>query len=447
MTLIMSVSGVRGLVGRTMTPILAAELGAAWGSHLGGGTVVIARDSRPSGSMLQCGLAAGLMSVGCETIDLGVVSTPGTALMIREHKAAGGVVITASHNPGEWNGIKLLTAQGCAPPPEDAERVFARYRAKDFAYRDFTGVGRRRNDDSTHERHVTRVLSVLDVERIRQRRIRVVLDSVNGAGGLGGRLLLERLGCDVFHINAEAHGHFAHTPEPTAENLTDLCDVVIKHRADVGFAQDPDADRLAIVDNTGRYIGEEYTVALVGKHMLARVPGPIAVNLSTSRMIDDLAAAAGATVHRTAVGEANVAAAVMEHGCMLGGEGNGGVIDPRVITVRDSFVGMASVLELLVQDGRPLNQIVDDIPCYVMVKRKYELPRERIDAWLSRMRASAAGGRVNNSDGIRIDWPEGWVHLRPSNTEPIARVIAEAADARTAAALADRVEQWMPAAD
>lgn len=444
MTLIMSVSGVRGLVGKTMTPILAAELGAAWGSHLGGGSVVVGRDSRPSGSMLQCGLVSGLMACGCEAIDLGIVSTPGTALMIRETGAAGGVVLTASHNPAEWNGVKFLTAQGCAPPPEDAEKVFARYRARDFAYKDHTGVGRRRNDDSTHERHVGRVLSVVDVDRIRQRRVRVVLDSVNGAGGLGGRLLLERLGCEVFHINAEANGRFAHTPEPTAENLVDLCDVVLKHRADVGFAQDPDADRLAIVDNTGRYIGEEYTVALAGKHLLAKRPGPIAVNLSTSRMIDDLAAAAGATVYRTAVGEANVAAAMIAHGCILGGEGNGGVIDPRIIAVRDSFAGMALVLELLAYDSRPLNQIVDDIPAYVMLKRKYDLSRERIDAWLARMRGSA-DGHVNNSDGIRIDWPQGWVHLRASNTEPIARVIAEAADARTATALVDRVVHWMPA--
>lgn len=440
MTLMMTVSGVRGLVGSTMTPTLAAELGAAFGSHLGGGRVVIGRDSRPSGEMVQSALASGLMAVGCDVVELGIVTTPGTALMVRELGAKGGVVLTASHNPAQWNGIKFLTHEGIAPQPELADQIFERYRAKDFRYAGPGEIGRRSSDDSTHERHVARVLAISNVDAIRKRKPRVVLDSVNGAGGVGGALLLERLGCDVVRMNAEPTGHFAHTPEPTAENLVTLCDAVREHRADVGFAQDPDADRLAIVDETGRYIGEEYTVALVARHLFSTKPGPVAVNLSTSRMIDDLAARAGgaACIHRTAVGEANVAAAIGRFGCILGGEGNGGVIDPRVVLVRDSFVGMGCVLSLLAEDGRRLSEIVDEIPRYVMIKQKFEMAPPQIAEWMQRVRTRLSGS-VNDIDGLRIDWPEGWVHVRPSNTEPIARVIAEASDEATALELARRV--------
>lgn len=439
MALMISVSGVRGLVGKTLTPTLAAEMGAAFGSHLGGGKVVIGRDSRPSGPMVQSALVSGLLATGCSAVELGIVTTPGTAMMIGELDAAGGVVLTASHNPGEWNGIKFLTAEGIAPPPELAQKIFARYHAKDFCYVGPEAIGTRTADDSTHARHVSKVLAVSAVDAIRKRRPRVVLDSVNGAGGIGGVMLLEALGCDVVPMNNEPNGRFAHTPEPTAENLVTLCDAVKKHHADIGFAQDPDADRLAIVDETGRYIGEEYTVALVAKFLFSQKPGPVAVNLSTSRMIDDLAKGAGGAVrvHRTAVGEANVAKAIREHGCLFGGEGNGGVIDPRVVMTRDSFVGMGHVLGLLASYGRPLSVIANEIPRYVMVKQKYEMSPEKIEPWLDRVR-KIANGRVNDADGVRIDWPEGWVHVRPSNTEPIARVISEAADEATARELAER---------
>ncbi len=449
MTLMMSVSGVRGIVGETMTPTLAAELGCAFGSHLGGGKVVVGRDTRPSGPMVFNALASGLMASGCDVIDLGVVSTPGVAVMIHERQAAGGVVITASHNPAAWNGIKFLTSQGFAPPPELAEEILNRYRSKTFAFADIDHVGRIEPDTTTHEMHVARVLDTLDVEAIRNARFKVVLDSVNGAGGLGGHLLLDRLGCQTIHINAEPTGRFAHTPEPIAENLTGLCDAVRQHGAAIGFAQDPDADRLAIVDNTGRYIGEEYTIALAAKYMFGKGPGPAtaAVNLSTSRMIDDIAAQAGGdiVVQRTAVGEANVARAVMDLDCVIGGEGNGGVIDPRVSLVRDSFVAMGLVLNLLADaaDSGPLATLVDAMPRYVMRKEKFEMDRELIDGLLAKVPQIVGDGNMNDSDGLRIDWPEGWVHVRPSNTEPIARVISEAADSATAEALVKRVTELM----
>ncbi|GJQ25003.1 MAG: phosphoglucosamine mutase [Phycisphaerae bacterium] len=442
MTLMMSVSGVRGIVGRTMTPTLATELACAFGADLGGGRVVLARDSRPSGEMIRAAVAAGLLASGCTVIDLGVVTTPSAALMIGELGAVAGVVITASHNPIEWNGIKLLCQRGHALPAADAQRVYDRYHAKDFALRDATGCGRMERDGSTNERHVAKILTLLNVDAIRSCQYHVVLDSVNGAGGEGGRRLLEALGCKVTHLNAEPTGRFAHTPEPTAENLTGLCDAVKQAGADLGFAQDPDADRLAVVDDKSRYIGEEYTFALAAKEVFSMRPGPAAANLSTSRMIDDLAAQAGggAIVHRTAVGEANVASAVLDKQCVIGGEGNGGVIDPRVVAVRDSFTGMGLVLNLLARTGQRLSSIVDAMPRYVMVKRKLEMPAAQIAPWLERVRSAAANdARVDTCDGVRIDWPQGWVHVRPSNTEPIARVIAEASDEATANELARRV--------
>jgi len=426
--------------------MLPTELGAAFGSHLGGGTVVLGRDSRPSGGMIAGAMAAGLLSTGCNVVDLGIATTPGTAVMISEAGAVGGVVITASHNPIQWNGIKFLTSEGFAPPPETAETIFARWRERQFRYADIERIGALRRESSADERHVARVLRVLDAAAIRKHRIKVVLDSVNGAGGTEGRMLLEQLGCTVVHINGEPTGRFAHTPEPTAENLTGLCDDVRRSGAVVGFAQDPDADRLAVVDNNGRYIGEEYTVALCAMHMFRHHAGPAAVNLSTSRMIDDLAAKAGQKVFRTAVGEANVARAMAEHRCTIGGEGNGGVIDPRVIRVRDSLVGMGLVLSLLADQARPLSAIVDEMPRYAMIKEKFEMDRAATAPWLDRIRQLSGGGgaKINDSDGVRIDWPTGWVHVRPSNTEPIARVIAEAADAAAARDLVRRVSELRP---
>lgn len=440
MTLMMSVSGVRGIIGETMTPVLAAELGMTFGTFLGGGDVVIGRDSRPSGDMVRAGMVSGLLAAGCNVVDVGVVATPTVAVMVTHRKAAGGVVLTASHNPIIWNGVKFLTAKGHAPQAHVANEILDRFRARQFKLVNVDRVGRCVTDATANAVHIEKVLATVDGAAIARRRFKVVLDSVNGAGGAAGRELLARLGCTVAHMNAEPTGIFAHTPEPTKENLTTLCDEVRRQGADIGFAQDPDADRLAMVDNRGDYIGEEYTLALAAMRVLSKAPGPTAANLSTSRMIDDLARSADAPpVIRTPVGEAHVANAVMTKGCVIGGEGNGGVIDPRVVLVRDSLVSMALVLDLLAVEGRPLDALVAGMPRYAMIKRKFELSREKIDSWMKRVPGVAGSGRVNDIDGIRIDWPEGWVHVRASNTEPIARAIAEAADEKTAEELISRV--------
>ncbi len=440
MTLMMSVSGVRGIIGETMTPVLAAELGLTFGTHLGGEQVVIGRDSRPSGDMVRAGMVSGLLAAGCDVVDVGVVATPTVAVMVTQRKAAGGVVLTASHNPIVWNGVKFLTAKGHAPQANVATEILDRLRAKKFKLVDVNRIGRCETDLTANAVHIERVLATVDVAAISRRRFKVVLDSVNGAGGAAGRELLTRLGCQITHMNPEPTGIFAHTPEPTRENLTTLCDDVRKHGADIGFAQDPDADRLAIVDNRAEYIGEEYTLALAAMRVLSKTPGPTAANLSTSRVIDDLAKSAGAPpVIRTPVGEAHVANAVMTKNCVIAGEGNGGVIDPRVVLVRDSLVSMALVLDLLAGVGKPLDAVVAGMPRYAMIKKKFEMPREKIDSWMKRVPDVAGSGTVNDIDGIRIDWPEGWVHVRASNTEPIARAIAEAADEKTAEGLISRV--------
>ncbi len=442
MTLIVSVSGVRGTIGEGLTPQVACDFGCAFATFLGGGRVVLGRDSRPSGPMIRSAVIAGLTACGCEVMDLGVVSTPGAAMMVRHLDAAGGIVITASHNPPAWNGIKFLSSRGWAFPPEQAAEIRRTYETKSFALHDALTVGRAIDQTGTHERHIEAVKACIDVDAIRARGFKVILDSVNGAGGPGGGKLLRELGCELMHINAEPSGLFAHTPEPTAENLVGLCEAVREQSADIGFAQDPDADRLAMVDETGTYIGEEYTLALTAKHVLGRTPGPCAANLSTSRMIDEVATQAGGqTVYRTPVGEAHVARAVLDHGCVIGGEGNGGVIDPRVVPVRDSFAGMGLMLDMMVSTGSTLSELVAGIPRYEMVKTKFPCDADKIAAVLEAVRDRFAEEPINDADGIRIDWPEGWVHVRGSNTEPIMRIISEAKDRATAEELVGRIRK------
>jgi phosphomannomutase len=385
------------------------------------------------------------VATGCTVIELGLVTTPAVGVMIGRHAAAGGLVVTASHNPLPWNGIKCLNHEGVAPPPDEAGRIIERFRGKRFRYAEVERLRPARADDTTDQTHLGRVLEHVDADAIRSAALTVVLDSVNGAGCATGRGLLERLGCRVVHLNGEPTGRFAHPPEPVESHLHDLAAETARHGAAVGFAQDPDADRLAIVDETGTYIGEELTLALAARRMLdLRGGGVLAANLSTSRMIDDIAARhPGSRVVRTAVGEANVVAAMKRTGAVLGGEGNGGVIFPEVCWVRDSLSAMALVLSLMAAEGRPLSAIVADGPRYEMIKRKFDLAalggRGAIEPMLRRVAEHYAGQRLETVDGVRVDRDDGWVHLRPSNTEPIVRLIAEAADEATARGLIDEV--------
>lgn len=459
--LMLSVSGARGIVGKTMTPSVAAEYAAAFGSLVTASTkrsspvLCVGRDSRPSGQALAWAAIGGLAATGCRVIDLGVVTTPSVAVMISKHRAAGGMVITASHNPIEWNGLKCLNSDGVAPPSGMANEILRRFRERDFIYAPVTQAATITSDASTHEEHVARVLACIDPKPIRRARFKVVLDSVNGAGCVAGRMLLEELGCKVVHLNGEPTGLFAHKPEPVEENLTALAKATAKHKAACGFAQDPDADRLAVIDDAGRYIGEEYTLVLAAKRVLdlrAKTKGKksvIAVNLSTSRMIDDLAAQyANVNVVRTAVGEANVVAGMQRQRgqILIGGEGNGGVILPPpkgVCWVRDSLSGMALVLSLLAASGMRLRELVAQLPRYVMIKHKFDLQSigglEVVKPAMESVTKKFMDAKISTLDGVRLDFPDGWVHLRPSNTEPIVRLIAEAKTDSRAWELIDEV--------
>ena len=456
--LMLTVSGVRGIVGKTMTPEVAENFAAAFGAYIKAASgrdwplLCFGRDSRPSGAELSEAVAKGLARAGCDVVDLGVVATPTVGVMIGQRDAAGGMVVTASHNPNPWNGLKCLNADGVAPPPDVAAQIIRTYQENQSGRVDPGPAVNIAREDMANEIHVARVLDVIESAPIRARKFKVMLDSVNGAGCVSGRMILDHLDCRVIHLNGEPTGEFAHTPEPTKANLTELAERMKSEDAAVGFAQDPDADRLAIVDENGSYIGEEYTLVLAAKRILDMVAATsgggvvVATNLSTSRMIDDLAARyVGVEVVRTAVGEANVVEALKQAGDrgLIGGEGNGGVILPRVCWVRDSLSSMAMVLSLLAAEGRPLSEIVADLPHYVMIKKKYDLStiggRDAVGPMLEKVKKHYAHERINDADGVRVDVADGWVHLRPSNTEPIVRLIAEAKEEYRVWALIDEV--------
>jgi len=456
--LIISISGLRGIVGENLTALVAADYGRAFGTFLKSSelkipqgmacatqnpardglrhskliSVCIGRDSRSSGPMLTAAVAEGLCGVGIEVIDVGLVPTPTVGVMVTHLGCAGGVVITASHNPIQYNGIKLLLGNAVAPPVDAAARIKQCFIDKRFDLVDSERCGGMIFNEQADATHIKKVLAIVDKKAIAARGFKVVLDSVNGAGGGITKKLLAALGCRVSAINDEPTGLFAHAPEPLAENLTGLCAAVNSEGAEIGFAQDPDADRLAIVDEAGTYIGEEYTLALAAKHIFSKRVGKAATNLSTSRMIDDVARKAGCEVIRTPVGEANVAAAMLEHNCVIGGEGNGGVIDLRVSPIRDSLVGIALILQLMAETGKSVSDLVAEIGGYYMTKTKFAADADQAERILERAKATFGEARLNMSDGYRFDFPDGsWVHCRASNTEPVMRVIVEAKDQAT----------------
>lgn len=446
--LIISISGMRGLVGENLFPETAMAYGCAFGAflrrrHEGQSqiTVAIGRDSRPSGQMIFSSVAAGLTASGIDIVDLGICSTPGVGIMLRYLNCAGGVVITASHNPTQYNGIKFLLDDGIAPPKEAAQQIIQMYHERQFALTDSLNCGKITFNDQTHAVHVEKVLAIVQKETIAEKGFKVVLDSVNGAGGTAGTKLLEALGCEVVPMNIEPTGIFAHTPEPTEENLVTLCEKVKSSGAVLGFAQDPDADRLVLVDENGTYIGEEFTLALAAKLIFSQMKGTAAANLSTSRMIDDIAAAAGGTVIRTPVGEANVAQAMVANHCIIGGEGNGGIIDLRVGPVRDSLVGMALVLQLMADSSKSLSQLAAQIGGYTIYKTKYPANKQQADRITEKAKGIFTDAKINTSDGCRFDLDDGWIHIRTSNTEPIMRVILETKTCETAEKYTQTVEE------
>jgi len=444
--LIVTVSGLRGIVGENLTASVATDYACAFGTFLKDKyqsreklSVCIGRDSRTSGQMLKDAVADGLCRTGVDVVDLGIVTTPGVGIMLGRLNCNGGVIITASHNPIQYNGIKFLLDGAMAPVPVDAEKIKKIFLESKFGFVEPSRYGNVTTDTDCDEYHISRVLEIVERGKIAAKKFKVALDSVNGAGGRVTKRLLAELGCEIIAINDEPTGRFAHTPEPIAENLTQLCRVVTENAAQIGFAQDPDADRLAIVDENGNYIGEEYTLVLAAELVLSKTKGIAATNLSTSRMIDDIALKTGSRVLRTAVGEANVAAAMIEHNCVIGGEGNGGVIDLRVVPVRDSLVAIALVLQLMAETGKTIAELAGEIGSYYMRKDKFTADARQAQQIVDAAKEVFADAKLDTTDGCRFDFDDGWLHLRASNTEPVIRVIAEAKEASRLEQLLDAV--------
>ncbi|MBN2473082.1 MAG: phosphoglucosamine mutase [Pirellulales bacterium] len=435
---IISVSGLRGIIGETLTPEVAVRYAAAFSAFAPSGTFLITRDGRASGEMLAAALEAGLQAVGRDTADAGVAATPTTGVLIREVRAAGGIQISASHNPAQYNGLKLFSYDGRVIPAGPGRDVLEHYRTAPIAWvsHDQLGCGYECTDSTSA--HLKAVLATVNLPRIRSRQFRVLLDANHGAGSVLGRKLLEELGCRVTVLGEPPNGQFAHPPEPTAENLSGVLAAVGQAGAEIGFCQDPDADRLAVIDESGRYLGEEYTLAMCVDHVLRRQKGPVVTNCSSSRMTEDLAARHGVACYRSAVGEANVVDEMLLRDAVFGGEGNGGPIDPRVGLVRDSFVGMAQLLDAMAAREMKISQLADELPRYEIVKTKIALAPQQVPAALDALEKHFAAAEADRLDGLRLDWPGRWLLVRASNTEPIVRAVAEAATRQEAGGLCEQ---------
>jgi phosphomannomutase len=437
-----SVAGIRGIVGDSLTPESFIRYVLAFGTLIEGGPVVVGSDTRLTRDMMRHLAFAALESCGCQVYDIGLVPTPTVGLMVRELGAAGGIAITASHNPAEWNAYKFFDEQGSFLTKEQNLRLLEYVSSGNFRRATYKNVGKVSRCTTAIERHIERVLAQVDVEAIRARRFRVVADCVNGVGNVMLPPLLEQLGCTYKILFDDINREFAHNPEPLPENLRDLCAEVQRFQADIGFAVDPDADRLALVDETGRPIGEERTVTLAAASILERKKGPIVVNLSTTRAIDDVAKQVGVPVYRTPIGEANVVAKIRATNAVIGGEGNGGVIYPPVHCGRDAATGIALILDTLARKGVALSQLNSAIPDYKIVKTKFARGDRNVAEILNRMREEFRDAlELVSEDGLKAVYADSWVHLRPSGTEPVVRVFAEAPTEAAAQELVDRVWQ------
>ena len=422
-----SVAGVRGIVGESLTPPVIARFAAAFARGLGPGPVVVGRDARRSGPMVLRAVSAGLTAAGRDVIDIGLATTPATQVAVETLHAAGGVILTASHNPAEWNALKFLSGLGEFLDAEAGAAVRSRYESGDALWVSFDRLGSETSEPRALDWHLKRVLDLLfvDTPAIRARRLDVVVDGCASVGGVAVPRLLRELGCQVTELDCVPNGAFTRVLEPLPEHLGALGAQVRECKADFGIALDPDADRAAFVDAAGEPLGEEYSLALAAQVVLARQKGPVVTNLSTSRIIDAVCAQAGVALHRTRVGEAHVVAGMRAHGAVVGGEGNGGVILPAAHYGRDGLVAAALVCQALATKGLSLRGLADALPKLCMVKGKLERADEPWEASVPRLRAAFPEHAADGADGLRLSRDEEWVHIRPSGTEPVVRVIAE----------------------
>lgn len=441
---IRSISGIRGIPGATLDPATISRYAAAFSLFADDGPIVVGYDGRPSGRAIHSIVCGALTLCGRDVYDIGLAPTPSVQLIVEMQAAAGGISITASHNPSEWNGLKFLDRTGIFLDEEQNARLFDFADAEAASYASWDRIGSVIAMKDFRQLHIDKVLTLpgLDLAGIRLRGFKVVVDAVNASGSVIVPELLRTLGCETVELFCRGNGVFPHTPEPIPENLAQLGEAVLEHKADLGIAVDPDADRLVLIMENGKPFGEEYTVTTCVDNLLRISSGgeqTVVVNLSTTRAVDDVAARYGARVIRTPVGEINVAKKMVEVGALVGGEGSGGVIVPAVHAGRDSLVGIACVLNALAAFDGPISKYRASLPNYEIVKTKYPLGELRADEVIQQAIEAFAGERINTDDGVRIDFEDGWAHVRKSNTEPIMRIISEGRDEAHAGEIASRI--------
>ena len=440
MSLKASISGIRGIVGESLTPDVIVKYVSAYSQMMPAGPILLGRDSRPSGDVL-CNFVAYLLNcLGREVIEIGIVPTPTVLFCVKEKGYAGGIVITASHNPIEWNALKLVNSKGKFLSPAEFAKLSELVEQGKFDYAVWDKLGKSEKMHDMALLHLEKVLGFVDVEKIKAKNFKVVIDTVNGAGGPIGAKLLRTLGCEVIEINTETTGYFAHPPEPTPVNLTQLSEKMKECSADVGFALDPDADRLVLAGSDGEILSEEYTLALCADHYLSsKEKTDLVINLSSSRLCDDVAAKYGVKVLRVPTGEIHVTESLEQTNAKLGGEGNGGVILPQINKCRDTLVGMALILEYLANNGKKIEDCAKEIGNYSFIKTKFQVTDIDLTKTEALLKEKFPDGKLNNSDGLRLDFDDSWVLIRKSNTEPIVRVFAEAKSEQRALELIESV--------
>jgi len=440
------VSGIRGVVGDFLTPSLAANFAQAFGTYVGGGRVVVGRDTRASGPMIQHAVCCGLLAAGCEVTDVGILPTPTIQVYVNAIGARGGIAVTASHNPPEYNALKLFNRDGLFFNHYERSELIDLYHQSDFRHARNSEIrGIHREFELPIAEHFKRVLRHVDADAIRRRRFRVALDAVNGAGSLVSvRFLRDALGCELHAISVDPTKPFPREAEPRPEVLTEIAALVRDRHCDIGFAQDPDGDRLAIVDGNGRVIDNDDVLALAVDAVLARLPGDVVVNLTTSAVIDDLAALHRRRVFRTPVGEANVVQRMRMVNAVIGGEGsNGGIIFPAVHYCRDSYTGMAFLLDRLLATGKSTAQLAATLPFYARRMGKVPFEHGRLGQVMQSLERALPAPAIDRSDGLKLLWPDRWVHVRASNTEPLVRVAVEAREDTTADRLYQQVRELL----